>query len=195
MNYSCCREVAEILAVMRKAEWQERQRWEAARLARAEAPDQARGKKPGQKAQHHAPPQLAASSAKSGARRNAQLAQFVHAAHAEDQQHMLSPVTPPPVQNEPVNDLPAALLMQSDSELASAIASLPLLNAYVMPPWRSKPLSLYGTLASCSAVLPYVVRGLSSHECVTLETKTDADICSPSQCLRIWRSSCTSTVN
>ena len=82
MKYSCCREVAEILAVMRKAEWQERQRWEAARLARAEAPDQARGKKPGQKAQHHAPPQLAVSSAKSGARRHAQLARRVRSRDA-----------------------------------------------------------------------------------------------------------------
>ena len=99
----CCRQIAEILAVMRKAEWQERQRWEAARLAMAEAPNQAAGKKSGHKAHQHAPPpQLAASSAKSGARPNHQLAPAMHAAHAEDLQRLLSPVTPPPVQERPV---------------------------------------------------------------------------------------------
>ncbi len=125
MVFSFCREVAEILAVMRKAEWQERQRWEAARLARAEAPDQATGRKSGNKAQHHAPPQLAASSAKSGARRNAQLAPFAHAAHTEDRQHLLSPVTPPPLQDEPVNDLHVAALMQSMKKSLSTCTFAP----------------------------------------------------------------------
>lgn len=104
MMCCCCREIAEILAVMQKAEWQERQRWEAARLAMAEAPDQAIRKKSSHKAQHHAPPQLAASSARSGARPSFQLAPVTHAVHAEDPQHLLSPVTPPPVQEEPVRN-------------------------------------------------------------------------------------------
>ena len=90
---------------MRKAEWQERQRWEDARLALAEAPNQGAGKQAGHKAQRRAPPELAASSAKSGARPTAQLASGGHAAHAAKRQNLLSPVTPPQVRKEPVSCL------------------------------------------------------------------------------------------
>ena len=90
---------------MRKAEWQERQQWEGARLALAEAPNQTTDKQAGHTAHRRAPPELAASSAKSGARPIAQLPPVGHAARAAERQSLLSPVTPPPPQEEPVSCL------------------------------------------------------------------------------------------
>ena len=96
-----CREIAEILARMRKAEKQERQRWEAVRLALAEAPDQAAGegknaKAKGRKALESANEgmEVQAASAKSGARK--------HGVRAAAAQLLLSPITPPQQEDESV---------------------------------------------------------------------------------------------
>ena len=97
-----CREIAEILARMRKAEKQERQRWEAVRLALAEAPDQAAGKGENAKGKGRKAPgsankgmEVQAASAKSGSR-----GRGVRAAAA---QLLLSPITPPQQEDEPVD--------------------------------------------------------------------------------------------
>ena len=90
---------------MRKAETQERQQYEAARLALAEAPDQALGKKAGQNLSLLAEAELPASSAKSRAHPSARLAPARHAGCAEltdNAQRLLSPVTPPQPGEEPV---------------------------------------------------------------------------------------------
>ena len=93
------REIAEILARMRKAEKQERQRWEAVRLALAEAPDQAAGEVKNAKAKGRKGPkssnrgtEVQAASAKSGSR-----GRGVRAAAA---QLLLSPITPPQQEDE-----------------------------------------------------------------------------------------------
>lgn len=87
---------------MRKAEKQERQRWEAVRLALAEAPNQAAGKGDNAKAKGQKAPgsankgmEVQAASAKSGSR-----GRGVRAAAA---QLLLSPITPPQQEDEPVS--------------------------------------------------------------------------------------------
>jgi len=90
---------------MRKAETQERQQWEAARLALAEAPSQALGKKAGQNLHLLSEAELPASSAKSHAHPSARPAPARRAGCAElndSAQRLLSPVTPPQPEEEPV---------------------------------------------------------------------------------------------
>ena len=90
---------------MRKAETQERQQWEAARLALAEAPSQAFGKKAGQNLHLLSEAELPASSAKSHAHPSAWPAPARRAGCAEltdSAQRLLSPVTPPQPEEEPV---------------------------------------------------------------------------------------------